>query len=305
MSRPRLLLQVIPSLLCAGLALFAFYQHRQIQSLQAATVPPPATEPLMLAREVERLNEQLKTTRLTPDTPPPAPPPVVTGNAMIERMRNIKLDPHFQELDASGKRLRLYNAYHPLVERFRLSAQEQEYFYDLVQSRDQAMDYMRLIAPHLPRDEAQQSYREAKAFEAERNEQIRTFLNREEDYEAFRHYEKTRHTRYLIGSFTDALPPDVSITPDALDEVIDTVYAAETQHKRPEMDQEKSFNFSDDELESFAAELRAHDEKIIEAVSSSLSPEQLEVFRRDRLHRTHRDLAEMLHTRGMREFYQP
>ncbi|MDP0501105.1 MAG: hypothetical protein Q7P63_13505 [Verrucomicrobiota bacterium JB022] len=289
------------TLLSAALAGLALFQHRQIDRLHAQlaealaqstaiTTQEPAE--LAMVREVERLKAELEDVRTQAVATPPAAASTRQRqeSTLMDEMANmIENNPAMSEMVTAQQRSTMEVLYRRLAEQYDFAPEEREYFYDLLLARQMGRVNFGLLGMRssVTDEERAAALQQMQETEAQMREDLRTFLNSEEDMAAFNYFEDTLGIRMeldgLAGNLRNTGEP---LGADTYNQLVDVIH--ETRRQYPftstfvtDPNNSDLTRINEANIDTYATEMRQANELVAQAVVPYLTPAQLEVFRRN------------------------
>ena len=217
-------------------------------------------------------------------------------NAMAEMMKS----PEMREMMKQQQLAAMDMQYGKLFERFKLNDGEKGDLKALIAKRLGAeMDMgLGLMAEGQSPAEKAALVKKLTDAKAASDQEIRTFLNNDQDYQMFQHWEETKPERMALGmaggSFAAAGEP---LRPEQEEQLVDTIFATRTQAAAagvPDMAKPENFNGANLTPEAVERMLASYDQQaaqVAQQATAFLSERQMEALKA--LQKQHRSMQEM------------
>ena len=223
-----------------------------------------------------------------PSTAPSAGPPA-PANAPGPNLRKMLEMPGMKEMIKAQNLAQIEMLYGRLFDRFELNSEEKENFKQLLAARLGAQTELglKLTDASLTQEQRKQLTSEFQASKARSDEQIRTFLNFDDDYQTFQHWEDTQPERMGFemmggrGHFDSAGEP---LAADQEAQLIDIMAQVRKEPSQlPDLSQPQNFTPGSITAEQIVLQMEKYDRDaavVAQRAAAILSPTQLQALKK-------------------------
>lgn len=213
-----------------------------------------------------------------------------TGDDLMRKMAKlIEQNPAMNEMISTQQRGALEHLYGNLVGRLNLDEEEEAYFLDLLLARQMQQVALGLLGLQDAPDPQELAAATAgvEQMNAMVREEIRKFLNSEEDFRLFERFESTVPIRREIDSFAIAAAgAGEPLSQERYEQIVELVQRHQQQFSfthdfsKRGTDAFDLASLNEQAVDQHIRELRLFNASIAEAVSLNLTPVQLDIFRK-------------------------
>ena len=208
---------------------------------------------------------------------------------MRDMLKLIDENPALNEMVAMQQRGTLEYLYGDLIRRFNLGPEEKDYFLDLLLARQmqQVSLAMAAMGGDVPREEQEASLQALKETRELVRAEMKNFLNSDDDFEAYTHYEDTLNIRMEVSGFAKATAQlGEPLDPGAQDQIVDLIHRERQGYPFSQPlsrggDDVDLSGITDEAIRRHIDETTQFNEHVASLVTALLSPAQLEAFVRN------------------------
>jgi hypothetical protein len=286
----------------AVLAVLGVLQNRELKRLRMVTPSGPLTQ-------VETVTVTSYVDRVVHRTPPEQVSVSKAGETKADgtqrMMRGISkmLDnPAMNKMMAASQRGALDVMYADLAEQFQLEGEEKEYFMELLLARQMnAVDVsMKVMGGNLTKEEQDALSAELKEKNKLMRKEMRYFLNSADDVAEWKFYEKTLQDRMMLSQVEQTLEESgTALSDQTYRQLLEAIHEEKTSFDfSSDLNDDENMDmsaerFGPENIENYATDLKALDEKIAERVRAILTSEQFAVFMESQQANTEMLLAQL------------
>ncbi len=263
---------IVLTLVCVILSLMLFKANREIRTLKENvhtqhattanhTLPVVAENETSTVQPLEKTAEfqSLETTAPVEETSGKEEPAQRVMKGMAEMMEN----PTMNKVMEATQRGAVGALYSDFIEYLGLSTEETNYFMDILMYRQmkQVDLSMKMMSGTLTPEEKEQMMAELKKAQKLTHQEMKDFLNNEDDFEEYTFYEKTMGERMMLSSMDQKLGgSEMGLSNDTYRNLLDMMHS-----------EKKNYNFTSD----------LHDEENTDLSPSRFSKQNVENFGND------------------------
>ncbi len=227
-----------------------------------------------------------QTASLTPAEAPEKEEPA-SGRRMMENIAKMMDNPTMNKVMEAQQRGTVGALYADMLEYLNLNKEETQYFMDLLMYRQmkQVDMAMKMMGGQLSDEEKEALGKEVEEAQNIFEEEMKKFLNSEEDYNEFEYYEKTMGERMMLSQ----MDKDLSGTDSALSDATYRELLGIMHDERENFDFNSNLNdqenmdmsaerFSKDNVQNYANDVQNLNDAICQKAQSILTPEQYDAF---------------------------
>ena len=210
-----------------------------------------------------------------------------SGRRMMKSLAKMMENPTMNKVMEASQRGAVGALYTDLIEYLDLNAEETEYFMDLLMYRQmKQMDLgMKMMSGDVSHEEKQKMIADIKEATELVKEEMKAFLNNDEDYAEFEFYEKTMEERMMLSQMDQQLAgTDKELSDEAYRELLGMMHDTKKNfeftsdlHDEENMDLSPE-RFSKENLDRYASDMDELTAIIADRAQALLTPEQLTAF---------------------------
>lgn len=288
------------SVICAGLAGTLFVAHQKIAELEqqlAATDPAPAEQPAEPA-----VASEPAATPAVPAAPETIVEPIQEAvteavaeeqpesseRRMMKSVAKMMENPAMNKMMEASQRGAISSMYEDLMQQFNLTAEEEDYFMDLLMFRQmtQVEAAMKMMGGNLSEEEKEELQSQIQEATKLVKTEMKNFLNNDEDYENFDFFEKTAAERMMLSQAESTLAgTDQALSENTYHDLIEMMHEQKegfdftsNLHNADNTDLSAE-TFSSENMESFKRDQEELNRQILSKAERMLSAEQLNAFK--------------------------
>ena len=213
--------------------------------------------------------------------------PETSGRRMMRSMSKMLDNPAMNKMMAASQRGALDVMYADLVDQFQLTGEEKEQFMELLLARQMNMVdlSMKMMAGNLTEEEQAALSADLKEKNDLMKKELEYFLNSADDVAEWEFYEKTMGDRMMLSQVEQSLgESDAALSDQTYRQLLEAMHEEKTgfdfssnlnDDENLDMSPER---FSPENIKSYAADLKALNEKTADRARSILTPEQFAAF---------------------------
>jgi hypothetical protein len=210
-----------------------------------------------------------------------------SGRLMMENVAKMMDNPTMNEVMQASQRGAISALYVDMIDYLGLNEEETEYFMDLLMYRHmkQVDMAMKMMGGQLSDEEKESMGQDVEAAKEIFGEEMKKFLNNNEDYAEFEYYEKTMNERMMLSQMDRELSgSDAELSDTAYRELLGAIHDERENfeftsdlhdNENPDVSAER---FSKENVQSYASDMESLNEIISEKARGILTPEQYEAF---------------------------
>lgn len=272
------------------------------QSVNAAGQPPadtiatesPEEKPVVVAQAVAE-----ESAEVDPNT---VEETLKSHQRIMSSIAKMQDNPTMNKVLEASQRGTIGALYSDLIEYLDMDSDESKYFMDLLMYRQMAnVDFgMKLMSGQMSEEEKQQMAEHIGEVHDETYEQMKTFLNSEEDFEEFEYYEKTMNERMALSQMDQTLAgTEDELSDESYRELLDMMHEESknfewsTDLHEQENSDVSAQRFSPDNMKKHTDDVYSLVEDILTKADGMLSSVQLEAFKASLMQTTDMQVAQL------------
>jgi hypothetical protein len=284
---------ILLAIICVVLAIALYRSNQEISALEGKIAkleraPMPRSTKGFAPATTRNSRTRHSSDNLVPRTVADKEGKESANRRMMSNLSKMMENPTMNKIMESSQRGALNALYGDLIKSFEFTAEEGEYFMDLLMSRQmKQLDFgMKMMGGKMSNEKKKKMGEELKEVSKTVKTEMKKFLNNTDDYSEFKFYEKTMGERMMLSQMTQKLDAtDAALPEETHRELLGMMHDEKKNfnfntnlHDNENMDM-KAERFSKDNLQQFANDMDKLNGNIIGKAGEILSPEQLNAFK--------------------------
>lgn len=211
----------------------------------------------------------------------PVVEPAIMGESFVSNARKMWENPAGKSMMSQGAKVAVALMYQDFIDGMKLSKEEGDYFKNLLGREVSSQQELGMKMMGATPDERKELADELAKRSEETKEEVRKFLNNEDDFKAFNDYkERIPERQQLEGIRTALTTKGVPIDEQTETKLVEAMYRARTEAKAPDFSGPNAMEdlAKGNLVESFEKTWVIQQESLLKETSGILSPEQVVAF---------------------------